>query len=151
MASRSPACSSTESWNTEEEAQERAVRARAHARAARRKSDRTGMILPYSFTPKMPRLVARRGPMRRLASIAIARKPLWIAAILLFVAVLAPPARANLGAEGEPTFGISGWFKNPPRLNEEATLLVRIWGGDASDHPVISAARISIPEGIEVV
>jgi len=89
--------------------------------------------------------------MRRLASIVIARKPLWIAAILLFVAAPAPPARANVGAEGEPTFGISGWFKNPPRLNEEATLLVRIWGGDAYDHPSTSVGRISIPDGITIV
>ncbi|HYQ88535.1 MAG TPA: hypothetical protein VEU09_02790 [Candidatus Binatia bacterium] len=89
--------------------------------------------------------------MRPLASIINARTPIWIAAILLLVAAAASPARANLGAEGEPTFGISGWFKAPPRLSEEATLLVRIWGGDASDHPVTSVARISIPEGIEIV
>jgi hypothetical protein len=89
--------------------------------------------------------------MRHPASIINARKPLWIAAILLLVAATAPPARANLGAEGEPAFGISGWFKAPPRLNEPTTLLVRIWGGDAYDHPITSVARISVPEGIEVV
>jgi hypothetical protein len=89
--------------------------------------------------------------MRPLASIAIARKPLWIAAILLLVAVTASPARANLGAEGEPAFGISGWFRSPPRLNEASTLLVRIWGGDGYDHPVTSVARISIPDGLEIV
>jgi hypothetical protein len=81
--------------------------------------------------------------MRRPASIVIT--------ILLLAVPTATPARANLGAEGEPTFGISGWFKTPPRLNEDATLLVRIWGGDGYDHPVTSAARISIPEGIQIV
>jgi hypothetical protein len=89
--------------------------------------------------------------MRRPPSIVNARKPLWIAAILLLVAAGALPARANIGAEGEPTFGISGWFKTPPRLNEPTMLLVRIWGGDAYDHSVTSVARISVPEGIEVV
>jgi hypothetical protein len=89
--------------------------------------------------------------MRRPAFILNARTSLGIAAILLLVVALAPPARGNLGAEGEPTFGISGWFKTLPRLNQPTTLLVRIWGGDASEHPITSAARISVPEGIELV
>lgn len=77
------------------------------------------------------------------------------AALLFFAAALAsiaaPPARANLGAEGEPTFGISGYFKAPPRLGQAVTLQIRIWGEDEYDHPITSVARISIPEGIEIV
>ena len=61
------------------------------------------------------------------------------------------PAHAGYGAEGEPSFGISGYFKSPPRLNEPTTLLVRVWGEDSYDVPVMSRARISLPEGIQVI
>src|SRR2546430_823508 len=61
------------------------------------------------------------------------------------------PARASLGAEGEPAFGISGYFKTPPKLGQPTTLLVRVWGEDSYDVPVTSVARISVPEGIRVI
>lgn len=61
------------------------------------------------------------------------------------------PASANPGSEGEPAFGISGWFHSPPRLNEATTVLVRIWGEDSYDPPATSVARISIPPGLELV
>src|SRR2546422_2259276 len=67
------------------------------------------------------------------------------------LSIAASHALANPGAEGEPAFGISGWFKSPPRLNEATQLLVRVWGEDAYDPPVSSVARISIPDGIELV
>ena len=72
-------------------------------------------------------------------------------AALTALSLEAPSARANPGAEGEPAFGISGYFKSPPRLNEPSLLLVRVWGDDAYDRPVTSVARVSVPEGIEVV
>jgi len=81
--------------------------------------------------------------MRPLASIAVL-------AALLILAIPAP-ARAAYGAEGEPAFGISGYFQEPPRLGQPTTLLVRIWGEDSYDVPVTSVGRISIPDGIEII
>jgi hypothetical protein len=61
-------------------------------------------------------------------------------------------AAANPGSEGEPAFGISGWFNSPPpRLDLTGEILIRIWGEDAYDPPVTSVARISLPDGIELV
>ncbi len=71
----------------------------------------------------------------------------WLAAI----SIPAPSASANSGAEGEPGFGISGYFKTAPRLDEPTTLLVRVWGEDTYDRPITSVASISVPEGIEVL
>lgn len=75
---------------------------------------------------------------------------LFICALAL-ASITAPPARANLGAEGEPSFGISGYFKTPPRLGQPVALQVRIWGEDEYDYPITSVAHVSIPEGIEIV
>ena len=72
-------------------------------------------------------------------------------AALIALSLEASYARANPGAEGEPAFGISGYFKSPPRLDEPSPLLVRVWGEDAYDGPVTSVARIDVPDGIEVV
>jgi len=83
---------------------------------------------------------------RRGATVAVC-----LLAALTALSLEAPSARANPGAEGEPAFGISGYFKSPPRLNEPSLLLVRVWGDDAYDRPVTSVARVSVPEGIEVV
>jgi len=74
-----------------------------------------------------------------------------LSAALIVLSLGAPSARANPGAEGEPAFGISGYFKSPPRLNAPSLLLVRVWGEDAYDRLVTSVARVSVPEGIEVV
>jgi hypothetical protein len=65
--------------------------------------------------------------------------------------VAAPSALANPGSEGEPAFGISGWFRSPPRLNEATTIQVRVWGEDAYEPPVTGTARVLLPEGIELV
>lgn len=81
--------------------------------------------------------------MRPLASIAA------LAALLILV--LPAPARAAYGAEGEPAFGISGYFQAPPRLGQAVTLMVRIWGEDSYDVPITSVGRISIPDGIDLV
>jgi len=72
-----------------------------------------------------------------------------MAGLALLGAIL--PARSFAANEGEPTFGISGYFKSPPRLDQAVTLMVRIWGGDAYDRPVTSVGQISIPEGIDIV
>lgn len=80
-------------------------------------------------------------------------RPLACIAALAALTILASPtpARAGYGAEGEPAFGISGYFKTEPRLGQPTTLTVQIWGEDTYDVPVRSVARISIPEGIELV
>jgi hypothetical protein len=75
---------------------------------------------------------------------------LFVCAVAL-APIAAQPARANLGAEGEPSFGISGYFKTPPRLGQPVALQIRIWGENEYDQPITSVARISIPDGIEVV
>ncbi len=75
---------------------------------------------------------------------------LFIVAVAM-ASIVASPARANLGAEGEPSFGISGYFKTPPRLGQPVALQIRIWGEDEYDQPITSMARISIPDGIEIV
>jgi len=80
---------------------------------------------------------------------AIALCPLT--ATLIALSLEASSALANPGAEGEPAFGISGFYKFPPRLDEPSPLLVRVWGEDTYDGPVTSVARISVPDGIEVV
>ncbi|HZE18868.1 MAG TPA: hypothetical protein VE402_01990 [Candidatus Angelobacter sp.] len=72
-------------------------------------------------------------------------------AVLAALSMAAPAAGAGYGNEGEPAFGISGYFKTPPKLNESSTLLVRIWGEDSYDVPITSTARLSIPDGIEVL
>jgi len=90
-------------------------------------------------------------PMNPLASI---RPPVAVLVLFAWVALVsmaASPALAGLGAEGEPSFGISGYFKTPPRLGQATTLLVRIWGEGSYDVPVTSVARISVPEGIRVI
>src|SRR4051812_13816233 len=87
--------------------------------------------------------MTRSGMMRPLACVAA------LAALTIQASPL--PARAGYGAEGEPTFGISGYFQTAPRLGQPTTLLVRVWGEDTYDVPVTSVARISLPEGIEVV
>lgn len=97
-----------------------------------------------ALTSRVERWSLSRG--RRGARVAAC---LSTALAALFVG--APLAGANPGAEGEPAFGISGYFKFPPRINEPSPLLVRVWGEDAYDGPVTSIARISVPEGIEVV
>jgi hypothetical protein len=74
-----------------------------------------------------------------------------LACILAAATIAASPAAAYPGAEGEPAFGISGYFQSPPRLNQPTSLLIRVWGEDTYDLPVTSVARISIPDGIEVV
>ena len=81
-------------------------------------------------------------------------RPGSAALILAWLAVfLIPVSRASaaFGAEGEPAFGISGYFKTPPRLDEATTLLVRVWGEDTYDQPITSVARITVPEGILVI
>jgi hypothetical protein len=80
-------------------------------------------------------------------------RPLAGIAALAALTILASssPARAGYGAEGEPAFGISGYFQSEPRLGQPTTLLVRIWGENTYDVPVTSVTRISIPDGIELV
>jgi len=63
----------------------------------------------------------------------------------------ATPARAGLGAEGEPAFGISGYFKSPPKLNQPTILQIRVWGENEYQPPATGVARISIPDGIAVL
>ncbi|MBI4363871.1 MAG: hypothetical protein HY568_00420 [Candidatus Latescibacteria bacterium] len=63
----------------------------------------------------------------------------------------ARPARANPGAEGEPAFGISAYHVEPPQLLEATPLLVRVWGEDTYGRPIESVARVSVPDGIDVV
>jgi len=89
--------------------------------------------------------------MRPLACSGHGRAAAFFLAGLAAVSIAASRAPANPGAEGEPAFGISGWFKSPPRLDEPTQLLVRVWGEDAYNPPVSSVARISIPDGIEIV
>jgi len=89
--------------------------------------------------------------MNPLASIRPRVAVLVLLACVAAVSIAAAPARAGIGAEGEPSFGISGYFKTPPRLGQATTLLVRVWGEDSYDVPVTSVARISIPEGIRVI
>src|SRR5690349_2488640 len=87
--------------------------------------------------------MVRSRMMRPLAGIA--------ALAALTILVSSSPARAGYGAEGEPAFGISGYFQSEPRLGQPTTLLVRIWGENTYDVPVTSVTRISIPDGIELV
>jgi hypothetical protein len=92
--------------------------------------------------------------MRHLANVTRgpAASCLALAALVAFWIVALPiRAQAGYGAEGEPSFGISGYFKTPPRLNESTMLLVRIWGEDSYDVPITSTARLSVPDGIEVL
>jgi hypothetical protein len=89
-------------------------------------------------------------PLRPLARIRPGAAAALIFAWLAAVSIPAPRASAS-GVEGEPGFGISGYFKTPPRLDEPSTLLVRVWGEDTYDRPITSVARISVPEGIEVL
>lgn len=70
---------------------------------------------------------------------------------LAALAAGAPPVSANPGAEGEPAFGISGFFREPPKLRQATPVLIRVWGEDTNRAPVTSVTRISLPEGIEVV
>ncbi len=88
--------------------------------------------------------------MRLLASSHSSRAAALVLA-LAAASIAASPARAGLGAEGEPTFGISGTFKSPPRLDQPTTLQIRVWGETEYDQPVTSVARISVPDGIEVL
>src|SRR5258705_11423445 len=74
-----------------------------------------------------------------------------LSAALIVLSLAVPSARADPGAEGEPAFGISGYFKSPPRLNEPSLLLVRVWGEDAYDRPATSGARVTGPWGSDVV
>jgi len=78
------------------------------------------------------------------------RAGLRIAALTL-LALFPSLSRANPGPEGEPHFGISAYFRNPPRLGEAVTLQVRVWGEDTYPVPWTSIAKISIPPGIDVV
>ena len=73
------------------------------------------------------------------------------AAALAILPIAASTARADLGNEGEPTFGIAGYFRTPPRLNEATSILVRVWGEDSYEQSITSVARISLPDGIELV
>lgn len=82
---------------------------------------------------------------------AASRAAALLLAGLVAATIAAFPAAAYPGAEGEPAFGISGYFKSPPRLDQPTSLLIRVWGEDAYDLPVTSVARISIPDGIEVL
>jgi len=70
---------------------------------------------------------------------------------LLALLVLAPEVSAGYGNEGEPSFGISGYFQSAPRLGQPVTLLVRVWGEDTYLEPITSVARVSVPEGITVL
>ena len=75
---------------------------------------------------------------------------IWVAALAV-LPFTASTARADLGNEGEPAFGISGYFRTPPRLNEPTSILVRVWGEDSYEESITSTARISLPDGIELV
>jgi hypothetical protein len=75
---------------------------------------------------------------------------IW-AAVLGILVSGASTARADFGNEGEPAFGISGYFQTPPRLNEPTSILVRVWGEDSYEQSITSVARISLPDGIELV
>ena len=88
--------------------------------------------------------------MRHPASIARGSAASWLV-ILGALLLIVRPACAGYGAEGEPSFGISGYFQSPPSLGQPTTLLVRIWGEDTYDEPITSVARLSVPEGIEVL
>jgi hypothetical protein len=88
--------------------------------------------------------------MRPLAS-SCQYKALALVFALAAASIAAAPARAGLGAEGEPAFGISGYFKSPPKLNQPTTLQIRVWGENEYEPPATSVARISIPDGIEVL
>jgi len=83
------------------------------------------------------------------------RAPERVAALLVCAiaaaTIAAAPARAGLGAEGEPAFGISGYFKTPPKLDQPTTLQIRVWGENEYAPPATGVARISIPDGIEVL
>ncbi len=70
---------------------------------------------------------------------------------LAAASIAATPARAGIGAEGEPAFGISGYFKSPPTLDQPTTLEIRVWGESEYLPPATSVARISIPDGIALV
>ena len=61
------------------------------------------------------------------------------------------PACARPGAEGEPAFGISAYFTGKPEISQTTLLLVRVWGEKSYGHPVVGVARVSVPDGIEVV
>ncbi len=78
------------------------------------------------------------------------RLPLAVAAVAA-LALGGIPARANPGAEGEPSFGISAHFLRPPRLHQETPLLVRVWGENTYGGRVTGTAHISVPEGVQVV
>ncbi|HMI31609.1 MAG TPA: hypothetical protein VK527_07710 [Candidatus Limnocylindrales bacterium] len=75
---------------------------------------------------------------------------IWVAALAVLVSAPST-AHAQFGNEGEPAFGISAYFQTPPRLNEATTILVRIWGEDSYEQSITSVARISLPDGIELV
>jgi hypothetical protein len=85
-----------------------------------------------------------------LASRSLCRALAFVSA-LGAASITAAPARAGLGAEGEPAFGISGYFNSPPKLNQAITLQIRVWGENDYEAPATSVARISIPEGIRII
>ena len=88
--------------------------------------------------------------MRPLASRNLCRALAFVCA-LGAASIQAAPARAGLGAEGEPAFGISGYFKSPPKLDQAITLQIRVWGENDYEPPATSVARIVIPDGIRVI
>jgi hypothetical protein len=80
------------------------------------------------------------------------RHPPRLQPLLLLLALTVPGlAHAGYGAEGEPSFGISGYFQSAPALGQPTTLLVRVWGEDTYLGPVTSVARITVPDGITVL
>ncbi len=89
--------------------------------------------------------------MRPLESNCGTRAAVIFVLALALASIHAPSARGYIGAEGEPFFGISGYFKTPPRYDEPVALQIRIWGESEYDLPVTSVARISVPDGIEVL
>jgi hypothetical protein len=87
---------------------------------------------------------------REIGSGVMKAAAIWVVALAI-LPIAASTARAQLGNEGEPAFGISGYFRTPPRLNEATTILVRVWGEDSYEQSITSVARISLPDGIELV